>query len=65
MYKDTAVIDLESNVFGSPREPRERRANVLAAEFLVPIQAVTAWMEARALPPVNLRLVVEMASFFR
>ena len=65
VHKDTAVIDPESNVFGSPKAPRERRANIFAAEFLIPLQAVNAWMEARGTPPVDLRLVLELASFFR
>lgn len=65
VYEDTAVIDSEEVVFGSPKAPRERRANTFAAEFLVPLQAVSAWMEARRAGRVDLRLVVELASFFR
>jgi Zn-dependent peptidase ImmA (M78 family) len=65
VYKDAAIIDPESNVFGSPKSPRERRANTFAAEFLIPLQAVNAWMEARGASNVDLRLVVELASFFR
>jgi Zn-dependent peptidase ImmA (M78 family) len=64
-YQDTAIIDAESNVFGSPKSMRERRANIFAAEFLIPLQAVSAWMEARGETEVDLRLVVELASFFR
>ena len=65
LYEDTAIVDPVASVFGSPKSPRERRANTFAAEFLVPLQAVTAWMEARSASVVDLRVVVELASFFR
>ena len=65
VYRDASIIDPELNVFGSPKSMRERRANTFAAEFLIPLQAVNAWMEARGATEVDLRLVVELASFFR
>ena len=65
VFKDTAIIDSEASVFGSPSSPRERRANTFAAEFLIPLQAVNSWMEAREATTVDLRLIVELASFFR
>jgi Zn-dependent peptidase ImmA (M78 family) len=65
VFEDGGVIDSEEAVFGSPSSPAERRARTFAAEFLVPLRAVTAWIDARGASDVTLRLVVELASSFR
>ena len=65
VFGDGAIVDSENAVFGSPSSPIERRARTFAAEFLVPLRAVTAWMDARGTGEVTLRVVVELASYFR
>lgn len=44
--------------------PDEVQANYFASEFLAPVPAVTAWMEARGEPAVDLGLVVELSVAF-
>ncbi len=65
VFEDRAVVDPEEAVFGEPAGPGERRAQTFSAEFLIPLRAVDAWMEARGTSSVTLRLVVELASYFR
>ncbi len=65
VFEDVGIIDSAETVFGSPSSPAERRARTFAAEFLVPLQAVGAWLDARGASQVTLRLVVELASYFR
>lgn len=48
----------------SPMEPKEQAANAFAAEFLLPIAAVTAWLADRGRPEANLETLVELASAF-
>jgi len=62
IHKDTASSTLSRMSLVRQRPPAERRANTFAAEFLIPLQAVNAWMEARGAPPVDLRLVLELAA---
>jgi Zn-dependent peptidase ImmA (M78 family) len=64
-FADGATIDTEDAVFGSSISPVERRARTFAAEFLVPLRAVSAWMETRDAAEVSLRTVVELACCFR
>ena len=64
-FEDRGVVDSERAVFGEPTNANERRAQTFSAEFLVPLRAVSAWVEARAASDVTLRLVVELASYFR
>ena len=65
VFSDSAIVDSEANVFGSPASPHERRANTFAAEFLIPLQAVHAWMDARGSSEADERLIIELAAFFR
>ena len=65
MFADGATIDTEDAVFGSAASPVERRARTFAAEFLIPLRAVSAWMESRAADQATLRMVVELACAFR
>ena len=46
-FADGAIIDTADAVFGSTLSPVERRARTFAAQFLIPLRAVSAWMEAR------------------
>jgi Zn-dependent peptidase ImmA (M78 family) len=56
------VIDGPASFASS--HPEEAQANYFAAEFLAPVPAVTAWMEARDERRVDLDLVVELSVAF-
>jgi Zn-dependent peptidase ImmA (M78 family) len=58
------VIDGPESLTAKATHPHEVQANYFAAEFLAPIPAVTAWMEARGEPEVDLGVVVELAVAF-
>jgi len=65
VYDDGGIVDLEETVFGETSIRRERRAQTFSAEFLVPLRAVSTWMDVRDASDVTLRLIVELASYFR
>jgi Zn-dependent peptidase ImmA (M78 family) len=58
------VVDGPDSFKPDQTNPAEVEANYFAAEFLAPVAAVTAWMEARNEPEVELPLVVHMALDF-
>ncbi|MGB7160174.1 MAG: ImmA/IrrE family metallo-endopeptidase [Tepidisphaeraceae bacterium] len=58
------VVDGQQTINGKTRDPDEVEANYFAGEFLVPEQAVMAWMQARDEPPVDLQLLVRFAVAF-
>lgn len=65
VFGDGGIVDEEAAVFGAPSSPRERRAQTFAAEFLIPLRAVSTWMDAHDTISVTLRSVVELAADFR
>jgi Zn-dependent peptidase ImmA (M78 family) len=58
------VVDGPGSFSENQSNPQESQANYFASEFLAPVPAVTAWMEARDTPPVTLELVVEFSIAF-
>jgi len=58
------VIDGPESLTSRATHPDEVQANYFASEFLAPVPAVTAWMEARGEPDVDLGVVVELAAAF-
>lgn len=58
------VVDGQDTINGTTRNRDEVDANYFASEFLVPEQAVTAWMQARNEPPVDLELLMRFAVAF-
>jgi Zn-dependent peptidase ImmA (M78 family) len=58
------VVDGPESLTAKATHPDEVQANYFASEFLAPVPAVTAWMEARGEPPVSLEVVVELAVAF-
>jgi Zn-dependent peptidase ImmA (M78 family) len=58
------VVDGPDSFKADQTNPAEVDANYFAAEFLAPAAAITAWMEARSEPEVELSLVVHLALDF-
>ena len=58
------VVDGPNSFAADQTNPEEVDANYFAAEFLAPAPAVTAWMEARGEPDVELALVVHLGLDF-
>jgi len=58
------VVDGPASFSSGQANPDEAQANYFASEFLAPVAAVTAWMEARGEPPVDLEVVVELSVAF-
>jgi Zn-dependent peptidase ImmA (M78 family) len=58
------VVDGPESLTSKATHPDEVQANYFASEFLAPVPAVTAWMEARGEPAVDLGIVVELAVAF-
>ncbi len=58
------VVDGPESFTAKATHPDEVAANYFASEFLAPIQAVAAWMQARGEPTIDLGVVVEIAVAF-
>jgi Zn-dependent peptidase ImmA (M78 family) len=58
------VVDGPDSLTAKATHPDEVQANYFASEFLAPVPAVTAWMEARYEPSVTLDIVVQLAVAF-
>lgn len=58
------VVDGPDSFTSKATHPHEVEANYFASEFLAPVPAVTAWMEARGEPDVSLDHVVGLAIAF-
>lgn len=58
------VVDGPDSFTAKATHPDEIQANYFASEFLAPLPGVTAWMEARGEPAIDLKLVVELAVAF-
>lgn len=58
------VVDGPDSFTAKATHPDEVQANYFASEFLAPVPAVIAWMEARDEPAVTLDLVIELAVVF-
>src|SRR6266849_50373 len=56
-------IDKVINISGK-QPPKEVEANFFAAEFLLPLEALDAWLRERDYPDANLNGVVELARAF-
>jgi Zn-dependent peptidase ImmA (M78 family) len=59
-----AVVDGVDEVDGKSDEPLEQQANAFAGEFLAPDRALHAWLEANDDPPVDLNVLVRLATWF-
>jgi Zn-dependent peptidase ImmA (M78 family) len=64
VLRHAGMIDVESDLAGDSRSPREQAANAFAAEFLVPSTAVDRWCDANGAGEVDLEAVVRLACFF-
>jgi Zn-dependent peptidase ImmA (M78 family) len=58
------VVDGPDSFTSKTTHPDEVQANYFASEFLAPVPAITAWMEARNDPDVGLDVVVRLAVAF-
>ncbi len=59
-----SAVDREEDIYGDPKNRRERDANAFAAEFLAPRNAIEKWMEARQYGKVDLKVLVDLATSF-
>lgn len=58
------VVDGPESLTSNANNPQEVQANYFASEFLAPLQAVQAWMEAHGQIDVDLELVVRLSIDF-
>jgi len=55
---------LDERIVWDATDPKEMAANAFAAEFLVPVAAVSLWFEAHEQPEVDLGILVRLANDF-